>query len=575
MPCRLPAAALMAALALALPARADDLGGEREFRDIFFSLLAQDRHIPAKDAQKLLYSLPAELKRPPESAFAGPPLQGLDALYRKYRPSALYEASTKAPAAQQPWSAQFAKRQPVLLVIVPGIFGEFIAHPPFEEFFANQQSAFARQFQAALATAAPADRTDAIYSLHDLGAPEKPLSDSLSVASADDEHGQPLVKAVFLKPGFASLETVGTIEENTQVYLRRLSKLFRLVGQQSFYLVGYSRGAAVALELAVQARGAAPWGKHLRGVVSLAGVVYGTPLADASMSPGDPTHEMLSLLTELAGKLHEVPADLPGKPRLRDELHLAHLVEQNWVLWTHAAARIAKIEAQAAKPDPGLMLEQIKQSLPGFRSTFHIIKEFAWEQFKILHAPRFRHIEKGEHFKNVARFKVMVPKLMHGIQALTTESRLGWWRTHTIPADLTYYAIGATMADAARADRAGKPLYTPEGVSVLVKDPVSTFADSIDFHSLRSSYYQLIAASGGNELNDSQVTLQRVRFWPRVSRSLNPKQHDFRAYFLGVLGQDHWGLSFPVAFDQHNQKRNPFPRATLLKAIGTFVARHP
>ena len=100
--------------------------------------------MPAKDAQKLLYSLPAELKRPPESAFAGPPLQGLDALYRKYRPSALYEASTKAPAAQQPWAAQFAKRQPVLLVIVPGIFGEFIAHPPYEEFFANQQSAFAR-----------------------------------------------------------------------------------------------------------------------------------------------------------------------------------------------------------------------------------------------------------------------------------------------------------------------------------------------------------------------------------------------------------------------------------------------
>src|SRR5262249_574009 len=142
-----------------------------------------------------------------------------------------------------------------------------------------------------------------------------------------------------------------------------------------------------------------------------------------------------------------------------------------------------------------------------------------------------------------------------GTQALTTASRVAWWKSHVVPADLTTYAIGATMPDIARKERAKKTLFDDTGVCALAKDPMTIFADSIDFPSLRSSYYQLVAASNGSELNDSQVPLQRTRFWPKVSRAINPAQPDFKAYFLGVLGQDHWGLSFPVAFDQHNHKR--------------------
>jgi len=571
-----PHAAMAIAIALALPARAEDLGGQKAFRDIFFSLLAADQKMPLKDAQKLLYAMPVELRLPPDEAFAGPPFQAMDALFRKHRPSELYALGARQEVASSTWNVQFEKRAPVLLVILPGIFGEFIAHPPFEEAFANQKSAFARQFQDAVARAAPADKTDGVYSLHDLAVTQKPIAETMSVTSFDDEKGQPLVKAVFMKPGFASLETLGTIEDNTQIYLRRLAKLFKLVGAQDFYLVGYSRGLPVALQVAVEAHDKqVAFARHLRGVVSLAGVTYGTPLADVSFKAGDPTHELIGVLTQLCEGLHSLPTDLPAKPSLKDELHLAKLVEQNWILWGKAALKIKKIEANGPVADPGIALEQIKQSLPGVRATFQLVREFAWEQFKLIHIPKFRHIEAGEHFKNIARLKMMVPKLVSGVQALTTESRLNWWRTHTLPPHLTTYAIGATMADAARPERANTPLFDAKGVCSLAKDPVSTFVDSVDFHSLRSSYYQLVAASGGCELNDSQVPLQRVRFWPKINRQLNPKQADFKAYFLGVLGQDHWGLSFPVAFDQQNKRRNPFPRATLLKAIGTFVARHP
>ena len=184
------------------------------------------------------------------------------------------------------------------------------------------------------------------------------------------------------------------------------------------------------------------------------------------------------------------------------------------------------------------------------------------------------HIERSDHFRNVARFKHTIDKVLHGVQVLTTKARLDWWRKNTIPADLTLYAIGGTMADMALAERAGKPLFDPLGVCLLARDPISTFVGSIDYKSLRGNYYQLSLA-GGMELNDSQVPLDRVRFWPALSKQLNPRNARLKTYFLGVLGQDHWGMSFPVAADQSNKQVNPFPRATLLKAIGAFIASHP
>jgi len=567
---------LLALLALlAAPALADDRGGQREFRDIFFSYLERDARIHDPNARKLLYALPQELHSPPREAFAGPPLQALDALYKKWRPTQLYELGVKAPfhRIENP-EAAFQRSGPVTIVIVPGIFGEFIAHFPFEEILKNKGSAFARQFQAAWARARPADKTDAVFSMADVKHVERPLPQIIEVASIDDSHGRPLVKLVFLKPLFASLETLGKLSENTEVYLRRLGKFWNVVGAQRFYLLGYSRGAAVALDLAVAARARAPWGKKLAGVISHAGVVYGTPLADASLTPGDPSAQLLAVVTELAAKLNSVPADFPEKPGMRDELRLLRLIEQNWVAWAKAGYRIARIQLHAAKPDPGVALEQIRVSAPGVRSTAHFIKEFAWEHYKLLRRPRITGLEKSEHFKNVQRFKTMVAKMTDGVGALTTRARLDWWRTHTLPAGISLYAIGGTMADAARPERANRPLFDGRGVSLLAKDPMTTFVDSLDFQSLRGSYYQMVAAAGG-EVNDSQVPLQRIRFWTRLNKRLNPRGPDLPAYYLGTLGQDHWGLAFPVAVEQHNHKANPFPRVALMKAIATFIARHP
>jgi hypothetical protein len=55
---------------------------------------------------------------------------------------------------------------------------------------------------------------------------------------------------------------------------------------------------------------------------------------------------------------------------------------------------------------------------------------------------------------------------------------------------------------------------------------------------------------------------------------LNPSQPALPTYFMGTLGTHHWGLAFPRAFPTNDGLRgNPFPRTTLLRAMGTFVSQ--
>jgi hypothetical protein len=170
----------------------------------------------------------------------------------------------------------------------------------------------------------------------------------------------------------------------------------------------------------------------------------------------------------------------------------------------------------------------------------------------------------AEYCQNIDRFKNTARQIIKGVQTLTTQSRIEWWRTHSLPTHVRYYAVTGTMGNA-----------TPERQQphLLVKTPVANDPRSVDFRSLRGNYYDLLGASG-TELQDSQVPVQRGRFWDDVDRALNPNQAPLKTYFMGTVGIHHWGLSFPRAFSTRDGlEANPFPRTIFLKSIATFVAQ--
>jgi hypothetical protein len=170
----------------------------------------------------------------------------------------------------------------------------------------------------------------------------------------------------------------------------------------------------------------------------------------------------------------------------------------------------------------------------------------------------------AEYCQNIERFKITARQIIKGVQTLTTSSRIEWWRTHTLPTHVRYFAVTGTMGNATA------PNQSPH---LLVTTPVANDPRSVDFRSLRGNYYDLLGASG-TELQDSQVPVQRGRFWDDVDRALNPQQAPLKTYFMGTVGIHHWGLSFPRAFATHDGlEANPFPRTIFLKSIATFVAQ--
>jgi len=67
----------------------------------------------------------------------------------------------------------------------------------------------------------------------------------------NQQQGTALVKLVRLNAIMGSLETIGTIERTATAYIRRISKVFALLGEsmENVYILGYSRGASGVLYL--------------------------------------------------------------------------------------------------------------------------------------------------------------------------------------------------------------------------------------------------------------------------------------------------------------------------------------
>jgi hypothetical protein len=163
---------------------------------------------------------------------------------------------------------------------------------------------------------------------------------------------------------------------------------------------------------------------------------------------------------------------------------------------------------------------------------------------------------------------------------------MAWWKSHVVPSDVRYFALTGTMGDAS------------SGANVwdLTTNTQAFDKGSIDFKSLRGNYYDFLAASKGIQLQDSQVSVERGRFWPELHNAssgggtvFNAAQSPIQTYFMGTMGTHHWGMAFPRAFSTPSDGRdcpaagvttdplvscgNPFPRTVLLKTIATFVAQ--
>jgi hypothetical protein len=525
----------------------------QEFRSIFFSLGSQQ--YSKEQLASLLYALPQRLESSDTLPFQpGNPLQSLDSTAQSLAPSDAHsEGVLTPPCVRESFASTTPHSEPPLFIVFPELLAEIVSKQPFEDVITREGTHFSKIWTTRLATHTKAsDLSDWTYSLAALQYERAPLSELFSVGSLDNSQGLPQANIAVFRTRMGSTESIGTTAETTARFLPRLSRFFRVMNvPRDIYFIGYSRGANVALDVLAKASKHPeryPWASNVRGVVTLGGVNFGSIVADHALTPGTPTNRVSVALNNLANSLEDVsPED--------NAVDIARKVSLNTVRWIQNGALLATSLARLPLSE-GFRKEQPTLAIPTRENLLRLVKGIFLDTFQL---------DKPitDYFGNVRRFKIFVNQFNKAINNLRTESRLEWWRTHTLPEGTHLLAIAATMGDPWRQDK---------GTWALTQNPAAYDTSLFDFSFLRFSYYEALRTSG-IAMNDGMVSAERAFFWPNTMASLNPQNANMNVHNLGIFGVDHFGLSLETASPQVGNRKSPFPRELVLRTLIEYVNR--
>lgn len=244
-----------------------------------------------------------------------------------------------------------------LIILAPGIFGEFIVAHPFQDVLDDNKgienaSTYKRDFLSKLKQAEGSDlekystdlrlelsqttfagyleaklqqsADDRKNSLYNLGREQTDLSKLVLVGALKNENGEIVANTLTLDTKALSLESLGALRSNATMFNRRLSKFFKIMGHipKNIILEGYSRGTPVALDMlalgsekecsdfADEASDTflehgclsldgqvSNWTKNVKSFLSVAGVIYGSEIADQGFGfpvKSDPNAEVVA-----------------------------------------------------------------------------------------------------------------------------------------------------------------------------------------------------------------------------------------------------------------------------------------
>jgi hypothetical protein len=532
---------------------------EERFRSILLSELGKEG-VAFEQASRLAFRTPRDFHAPPTTAIGLELLGDFREHYSRQLPvSWYYEGLHDADG----FTAIEGVDAPTF-VVIPGIFGEFIDQLPFQEALGPAGSSFARRWSSTLESI-----PDQRFRLQDLDRVDISLSESVRLGGIDRD-GKSIANLVVFAPTAGSLETLGTLESNAAVHLRRLTRLFESIQDHSdLYLIGYSRGLAVALEMVSSLYESsragsldAPtdaWFGRLRGVIGLGGGFYGASFAAEVLGGrAGATSDLVKLLRSTAGEL----VTIPDSASLKDKAAGVALNAKTWSGFVRAlttadtpkpgrghsflGARVD--EAIAAEAKVRLLGRDLPAPSPW--GIWSVVNRFFLQTFELRQFV-------GRYNENVTGLKTLVEAVLTGVETLTPRARDEWWRSHQLPSELKIFSITGTMPDA-HLDGLRSPLWEFDGYGTRTSDYNV---------SLRSAFYDTMVAEG-TMINDSQVSHACSRYWEQMY-----PEHRYEHHYLGALGTHHWGMAFPFTIeDDEKVGANPFPRSTLLRALATYVS---
>jgi pimeloyl-ACP methyl ester carboxylesterase len=432
-------------------------------------------------------------------------------------------------------------RHPLTIVLVPGIFGEFIPTRAFEEVLAQasvDRDAFKAKVADAIRNNDP-NGQDLSYDFHQLKEKPLALNELVNVGTLKDKSGRAIAKVVLMFTPFMSLESMGTLTEHASMFNRRLSKYLALTGPQELAIVGYSRGTDLSLEMLAQAKAQnASWLPSVKAMISLGGVTWGSSLADDTENTSSANYQAIQEVKKLRNSID--PNDV-------------HKTINAWATFGRAMIPIApKMTSHPKMPESSSLKASPLNSGVDAKSIVGLTK-LLWAQFDLAHPI-------ADFAPNVLRFQALIDAALDGVGQLTTRARTEWWASHAIPLSVKYYSITGAMANPEASDVDNLAFNTAIGYNKTYDD-LSLLQNRLDYESL-----------SGIALNDSQVSVAQAMILPNAAERLNPLNAGMKSAFLGTVGTHHWGLALRTVNAMKDGRTNPFPREALLKALAAKVA---
>jgi hypothetical protein len=475
-------------------------------------------------------------------------------------------AGTKGLRSQSLATSAPSAKSNLTIVLVPGVFAEFIATRAFEEVL-EKPSHFRDEFKKMVADQHVTDsvqllenyRTDRPAS--EIAANESRTLDQVINVGEMDLNGTQ-VRVILFYTEFSTLESLGRNQERAAIFNRRLEKYLALTGQQNLAFVGYSRGTPLGLEMLAQAKAAGrPWVADVKAMISLSGVVSGSSLADSAINDSSaPANKILVDLQKTSDSLQLLdPNESWFNPM---KFRVIALNSARWAAFGgRALINYRAMDADKSTVKSVSVLNSLVQTDP--RTPLAIVEQL-WKKLGLTKPG-------SEYNENIVRFRYFVDQLLASVKELTSQSRQEWWAAHDVPLNPVYYAIPAAMAnpDANSTELAlfKNPMsYGGEGNY----DDASLILNTLDYAKITRK------SAGGNgvSLNDSQVAVAQAAFLPNAIANLRGANAGIKTKFLGIAGTHHWGMALRVVNKNlvaPGGGKNGFPREAMLRALATQV----
>jgi pimeloyl-ACP methyl ester carboxylesterase len=390
------------------------------------------------------------------------------------------------------------------LVVVPGLFADLLPELAFADVLEGS-----------------ADKSGSV------------VDDYFEVGFLKDAQGIVTARLVVMHSPSESLESLDDLPALASRYNLRLEEFLNRTGYKNIILIGSGQGANVALEMLSQAgRQNLGWLADVEAMVSWAGWLWGTSVADEALTPGTAANAVIEELRSLQRKID------PRSPT------------RSLVFWNQTVVVMGRLIPEVTKnktyPDAGeLELGMAEAGGLDAWSLWQTLSRWANEV-------KFRN-GNGD---NVRDFQMRLDKVLNALQQSTTVARVTWWQTHSLPKHISYYAMTAAMANPKAGALEREAFEGPWGYGPGTYDDRLLLQWRLDDE-----------ARTGVSLSDGEVVLPQAVFLPGVLSALNPSLQGLKTVMLGTCGTHAWGMVMPTVNKMKAPRANQFPRGAMLRSL--------